>query len=81
MKRWFEKIAVCTKKLHTQLFLAYFLVFALFFTAVSLLVSGSIRDLLISQIGSNRIAVLRQIGERARHYQNQQHHIVQPVYP
>ena len=65
MKRWFEKIAVCTKKLHTQLFLAYFLVFALFFTAVSLLVSGSIRDLLISQIGSNRIAVLRQIGERA----------------
>lgn len=35
------------------------------FIAVSLLVSGSIRDLLIKQIGSNRIAVLRQIGERA----------------
>ena len=65
MNKWFEKIAVCTKKLRTQLFGAYCFVFTLFFIAVSLLVSGSIRDLLIKQIGSNRIAVLRQIGERA----------------
>lgn len=65
MKKWFEKFAVCTKRLHTQLFLTYFFVFTLFFVAVSLMVSGSIRDLLINQIGSNRIAVLRQIGERA----------------
>lgn len=65
MNKWFEKISVCTKKLRTQLFGAYCFVFTLFFIAVSLLVSGSIRDLLIKQIGSNRIAVLRQIGERA----------------
>ncbi len=65
MKRWFRKFAVSTKKLRTQLFLTYFLVFALFFTAVIILVSLSIRDLLIDQIGSNRTAVLQQIAERA----------------
>lgn len=65
MKAWLKKIAVYFKKLRTQLFLTYFLVFTFFFTAVSVLVSGSIRDLLIDQIGSNRTAVLRQIGERA----------------
>lgn len=36
-----------------------------FFVAVSVLVSSSLRDLLIRQIGSNRTAVLRQIAERA----------------
>lgn len=65
MKIWLKKIAVYWKKLRTQLFLTYFLVFTFFFTAVSVLVSGSIRDLLLDQIGSNRTAVLRQIGERA----------------
>lgn len=65
MKVWFRKIAVYSKKLRTQLFLTYFLVFTFFFAAVSVLVSGSIRDLLLDQIGSNRTAVLRQIGERA----------------
>lgn len=65
MKVWLKKIAVYWKKLRTQLFLTYFLVFTFFFTAVSVLVSGSIRDLLLDQIGSNRTAVLRQIGERA----------------
>lgn len=65
MKIWLKKIAVYWKKLRTQLFLTYFLVFTFFFTAVLVLVSGSIRDLLLDQIGSNRTAVLRQIGERA----------------
>lgn len=65
MKIWLKKIAVYWKKLRTQLFLTYFLVFTFFFTAVSVLVSGSIRALLLDQIGSNRTAVLRQIGERA----------------
>lgn len=65
MKIWLKKIAVYWKKLRTQLFLTCFLVFTFFFTAVSVLVSGSIRDLLLDQIGSNRTAVLRQIGERA----------------
>lgn len=65
MKTWFEKIAVYWKKLRVQLFFAYFLVFAFFFAAMALLVSTSIRDLLVDQIGSNRTAVLRQIGERA----------------
>lgn len=65
MKIWLKKIVLYSKKLRTQLFLTYFLVFAFFFTAVLALVSISIRDLLIDQIGNNRIAVLRQIGERA----------------
>ncbi len=65
MKAWMKKIAVHWKELRTQLFFTYFLVFAFFFGAVALVVSTSIRDLLIDQIGSNRTAVLRQIGERA----------------
>ncbi len=65
MKEWLKKFVLCTKKLRIQLFLTYLLVFTLFFTAVSVLVSGSIRDLLIKQIGSNRTAVLRQIAERS----------------
>ena len=65
MKIWLKKIALNSKKLRTQLFLTYFLVFTFFFAAVFVLVSVSIRDLLIDQIGHNRIAVLRQIGERA----------------
>lgn len=65
MKQYFRKFAGCTKKLRTQLFLTYFLVFALFFLAVILLVSVSIRNILIGQIGNNRTAVLRQIAERA----------------
>ena len=65
MKAWFKQIGVHWKKLRTQLFLTYFLVFTCFFLAVALLVSASIRDLLIDQIGKNRTAVLQQIGERA----------------
>ena len=65
MKRWFDKIAVYTRKLRTQLFLTYFIVFAFFFLAVFLLASGSIRDLMVDQIGNNRTAVLQQIAERA----------------
>ena len=65
MKRWLRKFAVYTGKLRTQLFFTYFIVFALFFGAVSLLASGSIREVLIGQIGNNRTAVLQQIAERA----------------
>lgn len=65
MKEWLRRIEAYTKRLCTQLFLAYFFVFALFFAAVAALVSVSIRDLLIDQIGGNRTAVLRQIAERA----------------
>lgn len=65
MIRWFRRFWVHTKELRTQLFLTYFFVFALFFAAVIILVSVSIRDLLIDQIGNNRTAVLQQIAERA----------------
>ena len=65
MKEKLKKSVMCKKKLHTQLFLTYFFVFTLFFVSVSLLVSSSIRNLLIDQIGKNRTAVLSQIAERA----------------
>lgn len=65
MRRYFGKIVARNTRLRTQLFLTYFLVFTLFFGAVAVLVSGSIRELLIDQIGSNRTAVLQQIAERA----------------
>lgn len=65
MKKCFGKIAARSSRLRTQLFMTYFLVFTLFFVAVSILVSSFIRELLIDQIGSNRTAVLQQIAERA----------------
>lgn len=65
MKRWIQQIVARCQKLRVQLFLIYLLVFTLFFSAVVILVSSSIRVLLIEQIGANRIAVLRQIAERA----------------
>lgn len=65
MRQWLEKWRYAPRRLRTQLFLTYVLVFTLFFVAVSALVGTSVRNLLVDQIGSNRMAVLRQIAERA----------------
>ena len=65
MKRLYKKLAAYTKRLRTQLFLAYFLLFALFFVAIAALVTLGFRGLLVEQIGASRMDVLRQIAERA----------------
>lgn len=65
MKKMYKKLAARTSELRTQLFWAYFLVFALFFAAVLALGGFAIRDFVTDQIGRNRTDVLRQIAERA----------------
>lgn len=64
MKKLCKKLAAQCKRLRTQLFWAYFLLFALFFAGISALVALAFRGLLIGQIGNNRMDVLRQIAER-----------------
>ena len=58
------KLAAQMKKLRTQLFWAYLLLFTLFL-AVALAAFALVRQLVTGQIGAGRLDVLRQIAERA----------------
>lgn len=65
MKGFCEKLRSPLKLLRVQLFFAYFLLFSLFFLAVSVAVGMVFRGVLFQQIGNSRLDVLRQISERA----------------
>lgn len=65
MKEQWRKIVSQMRKLRVQVFLAYFLVLSGCFLVLGTCVELGVRNILIDQIGSSRIEVLRQISERA----------------
>lgn len=65
MRALCKKLMGQAARLRSQLFLAYFVLFAAFFIVVSLLLITMVRGLLVDQIGGSRLDVLRQIAERA----------------
>ncbi len=65
MKQLAQKLLAQMKKLRTQLFLAYFATLSLFLLIILTVMLVVVQNMMIGQIGSSRLDVLRQIAERA----------------
>lgn len=65
MKAVTKKLITALKRLHTQLFLAYFVTLSLFSIIILTVILVVVQNMVVAQIGSSRLEVLQQIAQRA----------------